>query len=893
MVARISRFTIALALAWAALCLLASPGAALQVGTTTEDAPKRQVLFLNSYHNGYSWSDDIFTGVRRSLRDGPYAIDLQLEYLDAKKHPGRENVDLLALLMAAKFSKTRFEVVIVSDNDAYDFMREYGGALFPGIPTVFCGVNDFQPEEIVGLPMTGLVENPDIEANLRLAALLHPDRRRFVVVADDSVTSRAIVAQFRQAAPRFAARFEYEYHEVFTPAQLTTLAGTITENDVIFYVPFYLDDDGFTYSAEEVLRMLAAQTDAPIYSGWDFLLGHGMVGGKLLSGERHGEAAADMALAILSGAKVQDIPVDYSPQDENVFDWTVVKRFNIPMSSLPEGSRFINQPAPFYELQKPIFWTIIASLVIMSAILVQLILTNAKRRRAEEQVKEQLNFMQLLLDTIPQLVYWKDAKGRYMGANKSFADFFGLGDPRKVIGLTNRDLMHIDDHARRGDDADQEMLVSGSVMTRRIWELSRPDGQAATLDITKVPLSDHKGQVVGVLSTAEDITSKVSLERQLLQSQKMEALGTFVSGIAHDFNNILTTVINSAELALLDLPKDADGFQDIQRALRAAQRGSRLIMQMHTYSRPSREGFKAVDIALAVREALGLLRVSLPGNIRVVERIEPGPSTTMANPTQINQVVMNLCTNAFQAMRETGGVLTVELSRRAIDMPPPGAPDLPPGVYLLLAVEDSGPGIPEVIRDKIFDPFFTTKDKGEGTGLGLAVVQGIAKAHKGRIVLASAQGAGARFELWLPCAECSAAAEMDQVGEPREGRERILFVEDNPDQLVAVPRALSRLGYQVTPARGALEALDALASGERFDAVVTDYDMPEVDGVEFARSLAQIAPGLPVVMVSGRRGAIEAAQRAPGIGRVLMKPYSVGELSRALGELLDDFSDGR
>ncbi|EPR32296.1 PAS/PAC sensor hybrid histidine kinase [Alkalidesulfovibrio alkalitolerans DSM 16529] len=888
---RFFRFCLALALAWAAMW--AVPSVARESAVQGPDAPKHQVLFLNSYHNGYSWSDDILAGARRTLRDSTYAIDLQLEYVDAKKHPGRENMALLARLMASKFAQTRFEVVIVSDNDAYDFMREYGTKLFPGVPTVFCGVNDFKPEEIVGLPMTGLVENPDIEANLRLAALLHPDRRRMVVIADESVTSRAIVAQFRQAAPRFAARFDYEYHNVESPAELVALAQATGDNDVVFYVPIYLEEEGYTYSAEEVLRMLSTHTNAPIYSGWEFLLGHGMVGGKLLSGERHGAAAAYMALDILDGAKVHDIPVEHAPQDENVFDWPVVKRFLIPMSSLPEGSRFINQPAPFYELQKPIFWTIIASLVIMSAILVQLILTNAKRRRAEEQVKEQLNFMQLLLDTIPQLVYWKDAKGRYMGANKSFADFFGLGDPRKVIGLTNHDLMHIDDHARRGDDADQEVLVSGTGMTRMIWELSRPDGQAATLDITKVPLSDHKGQVVGVLSTAEDITSKVSLERQLLQSQKMEALGTFVSGIAHDFNNILTTVINSAELALLDLPKDAEAFQDIQRALRAAQRGSRLVMQMHTYSRPSREGFKAVDIALAVREALGLLRVSLPGNIKVVERIEPGPSTTMANPTQINQVVMNLCTNAFQAMRETGGVLTVGLSRRAIDTPPPGAPDLAPGTYLLLAVEDTGPGIPEVIRDKIFDPFFTTKDKGEGTGLGLAVVQGIAKAHKGRVVLAPAQGAGARFELWLPCSECAPAAEVDQVSAPREGSERILFVEDNPDQLVAVPRALSRLGYQVTPARGALEALDALASGERFDAVVTDYDMPEVDGVEFARSLAQIAPGLPVVMVSGRRGAIEAAQRAPGIGRVLMKPYSVGELSRALGDMLDDFSNGR
>ncbi len=852
---------------------------------------KRQILFLNSYQNGYSWSDHLLEGVRRGFKGAPFDIDLQVEYLDAKKHPGADKAMLLAELMASKFNQVTLDAIIVSDNDAYEFMLAHQPWLFPGVPVVFCGVNDFKPEQIAGRPFTGLVENPDVAATLEVAARLHPDRSRCVVISDQDTTSRAIVAQFRKAMPRFANRFTFEFWDTIALSSLSDRVASLNDDAIVYQVPFYLEVNGTSYSPEELAALIARHTRAPVYSSWEFLLGSGLMGGKMLSGVRHGEAAAQRVIQILGGTRPEDIPVSFEPQDEFIFDWQVLQRFLISTRLLPENSRFINEPAPFYELQKPVFWTIIASLLLMSVILIQLVMANAKRRTAEGQLKEQLGFMRLLLDAIPQLVYWKDIKGRYMGANKSFTDFFGLGDVRSVIGLTNHDLMDIDDHAQRGDDADQSVLVSGLPQHRLTWEMERPDGSAAVLEIAKVPLTDLRGQIVGVLSTAEDITGRISLERQLIQSQKMEALGTFVSGIAHDFNNILTTVINSAELALLDLPKDAEADQDVRRALRAAQRGSRLVSQMHTYSRPSREGFKPVDIALAVREALNLLRASLPGNIRLVEAIEDGPATALANPTQINQVVMNLCTNAFQAMRETGGILTVGLSRLRIEDAAPDAPSLPPGSYLSLVVVDTGPGISPAIRDKIFDPFFTTKDKGEGTGLGLAVVQGIVAAHKGAIILRGEPGQGARFEVWLPCADCAAVAssETETALPPREGSEHILFVEDNPDQLQVLPKALERLGYVVTPARDALEALDALARGERpFDVVVTDYDMPEIDGVEFARNLFQVAPGLPVIMVSGRRGAAAAAVRAPSIRRVLHKPYSAAELSRAVGEVLDE-----
>ena len=422
-------------------------------------------------------------------------------------------------------------------------------------------------------------------------------------------------------------------------------------------------------------------------------------------------------------------------------------------------------------------------------------------------------------------------------------------------------------------------------------ELKLANGEMVILELTKLPLHDYEGRVIGVLSTAEDVTRKVSLERQLLQSQKMEAIGTFVSGIAHDFNNILTTIINSAELALLDLPAESEPAEDVRRALNAAQQGSHLVSQIHTYSRPTREGFLPTEVASTVQQALGLIRASLPGNIRLREDVEPTLGLCLADPTQLRQVVMNLCTNAFQALRDSGGIIEVGLHR--VELPPERADllALTPGEYLCLSVCDNGPGIPPPIAPKIFDPFFTTKSMGEGTGLGLAVVQGIVKGHKGAISLSSEPWTMTRFEIFLPYeSEDAQTREPSERPAPR-GSERILFVEDDLDQLGTIPKVLGRLGYSVVACRGADAASAALsADGEdsRFDIVVTDFDMPEMTGVDFSRTLQQIRPDLPVILVSGRRSAIDAAKGVGNIRHVLAKPYSGRSLSEAIRAVLDE-----
>jgi CheY-like chemotaxis protein len=340
----------------------------------------------------------------------------------------------------------------------------------------------------------------------------------------------------------------------------------------------------------------------------------------------------------------------------------------------------------------------------------------------------------------------------------------------------------------------------------------------------------------------------------------------------------------------MDIDEDSMTHEDLSRVLTASQRGSRLVKQILTFSRPSQEGFVPINVSEVVHEAAGLIKASFPGNIRVGEHIVTPRILCMADPTQIHQIVMNLCTNAFQAMRTQGGDLSLILSTEILAGTRAKVLDVHPGYYAKLTIEDNGPGIDAHIIDKIFDPFFTTKDKSEGTGLGLAMVHGIVKGHKGAIEVRSQHDNGASFSIYLPLAEQTLEDTSIKVDRGVErGYGRIVFVEDDADQLQTIPRVLALLGYKVTPVKSARNALRIIEHQAECDLVITDYDMPEMNGLDLAKRLMDMAPHLPVIMVSGRNMAIEAeaTRNIPNIREVLPKPYNKKTLSAAICRALD------
>ncbi len=850
---------------------------------------KKNIFYLNSYHNGYLWSDHILKGIQDLFKErDDYLIDLQVEYMDSKKYSGEPMIAMLLEHYRQKFSHTRFDAIIVSDDNAYNFMLRYQSQLFPGVPLVFCGVNDFRRGQIADRPnITGVVENPNFIETIQVALSLHPDKTKMLIIGDKSLTGRAIQNQLRAVAPAFAGRLEFEFQEDMGLDELLAWLPTLPDDRFLFMVPIYLDAHQQFYSADEVLSLIHRTVNIPIYSAWAFLLGHGIVGGKLHDGVMEGRLAAQMALRILGGEPPTTIPVKEIFDDPYMFDYNVLEQFKIKESQLPSGSILINEPYNFYTINKQIFWIIITSFAVLLFVVLLLVTNHLQKRTVEKELQQSQRMLRLVLDTIPLLVYWKDRELRYMGVNRAFLDFFGFATEEEVLSKPDAVILERPDYARRAAQADQMVMNTNRPLLRVEWEFENIRGLSRVLEIAKVPLHDREGQVVGILSTAEDVTQRASLERQLLQSQKMEAIGTLAGGIAHDFNNILTSIINSIELALMDGPEDALITADLTRALKAGQRGSRLVKQILAFSRPSQAEFQIIRPAEAVHEALGLIKASLPKYIEVKEHIEAETAFCQADPTQLNQIVMNLCTNAFQAMRDQGGELEVTLVEEDLDAAGAKPLNLSPGPYLRLSIADTGPGIAPEILDKIFDPFFTTKGKAEGTGLGLAVVLGIVRNHGGGIRLESAPFERTAFDIFLPRITQPQPEGVADQNQATMGRGSILFVEDDEDQLATAPRMLSRLGYQVTPCRSALMAIEALERApEAFDLVLTDYDMPEMDGIELAHRLETLVPGLPVVLVSGRLGAVQNWPSGGNIRKLVHKPYDQAAMAQAIREAL-------
>jgi signal transduction histidine kinase/DNA-binding response OmpR family regulator len=384
------------------------------------------------------------------------------------------------------------------------------------------------------------------------------------------------------------------------------------------------------------------------------------------------------------------------------------------------------------------------------------------------------------------------------------------------------------------------------------------------------------------------------LERHLRQSQKMEAIGTLASGIAHDFNNILGAVIGYAELALLNTPVESKSRRSIEMVLTAGGRAKDLVTQILAFSRQSEEERKPIQIDVILQEVLKFMRASLPATIEIQKDIDANIENIMADPVQIQQVLMNLCTNALHAMREKGGVLDVKLA--SVNLSPEYAarlPDLKSGPYVRVTVKDTGHGMDEATMAKIFDPYFTTKEKGVGTGLGLALVHGIVKKHGGAVRVHSELGKGSVFDLYFPSIRKETFSETRAQEEMPTGHEHILLIDDEQALVDMGKEMLEYLGYQVETLTSSVDALELFCADPfRFDLVITDLTMPNITGDKLAMELRRIRADIPIVICTGySERLLEERIKVAGIGAFVMKPILMAKLARAIREVLDPKSD--
>lgn len=498
------------------------------------------------------------------------------------------------------------------------------------------------------------------------------------------------------------------------------------------------------------------------------------------------------------------------------------------------------------------------------------------------------NKFQILVDELPLGVAMVDKDGRFRYLSPRFTEIFGYGMDDI---LTRQDWLEkaypepvcrqemLSRFERARETADSGMMRSSAVKTRC------KDGTDKQVQVRAVFLAGGD-QVV----TYEDVSAQMRLEDRLRQAQKMEALATLAGGIAHDFNNILSAMIGFSELTLYDLPAGSAAAGKIAQVLTAGRRAKNLVGHILAFSRQTEQEPIPLALHLIVKEALSLLRSTLPTTIEIREDAAPA-GIVLGDPTQMHQVIMNLCTNAYHAMREKGGVLGVNLKKVTVDSRLENAqPDLPAGNYVRLTVSDTGYGMPPEVTSRIFEPYFTTKAEGEGTGLGLAVVHGIVKSHRGTINVYSEPGKGTVFHVYLPQIE---RAPKDQR-EPHEaplsiGEERILFVDDEPILANLGKQMLETLGYAVVTRTSGVEALELFRDNPGiFDLVITDMTMPLMTGAELAAELTRIRSDIPIILCTGFSYSMsEEKAKAIGVREYAMKPLMRQDLARIVRKVLD------
>lgn len=428
-------------------------------------------------------------------------------------------------------------------------------------------------------------------------------------------------------------------------------------------------------------------------------------------------------------------------------------------------------------------------------------------------------------------------------------------------------------------------------------ELVRKDGSILPVWRKEKAIFDESGNFKGSVVYNHDLSvirkaqqEKLSLEARLRQAQKMEAIGTLAGGIAHDFNNILGAILGYSELLLYRLAESNPLRRDLLQIFQAGQRAKDLVRQILTFSRQSEQSRNLLDITPIVKETIKLLQASIPSTIEIRQKIDGRIGRIMGDPSQIHQVLMNLCTNAAYAMRDEGGFLEVGLDQVVF---PPHAPvphpELEPGTYVRLTVRDSGCGMDPETMERIFDPYFTTKPKGEGTGLGLSVVHGIIRGHGGVITVESKPEEGSTFQIYFP--------QIDKKGEDLQelepsvsgGTERVMFVDDEKPLTDSGRRMLEHLGYEVVALTNSLEALEYFRTHrDSVDLVITDLTMPHMTGDILAREMMLIRPDIPIILCTGFSDLMsEDKARSMGLREFITKPLVMKHLARAVRYALD------
>jgi PAS domain S-box-containing protein len=840
-----------------------------------------QVLVIHSYHPGFTWTDKEQHGIENGFRAAGLAVDLQVEYLDAKRHPGPAVRDRFEELLATKLAGIRYPVVLTTDNAALEFALKVRPRLFSQAAVVFCGFNG-PPEQVVGSEqnVTGTLERWDPGGTLRAIARMQPAVRSILVVHDQTESGLGTRADLLAVIPAFRERFHFEFLPPESREATLARLQQLPDGWAVLLMGYNVDAAGAVLDSAASGRLLAEHARVPVYTMDETRFTGGVVGGSLLTGERQGAAAAGLAARILAGTPVDRLPVVRDPVAVLRFDEPALRRFGIAPSSLPPGSALVHAPTSYYRRHPYRVVGLVVFVISLMALSTWLAVDVLRRRRAEEALRSSEENLRVTLDSIGDGVMATDARGAITSLNPAAEALTGwtraeaTGRPAgEVLRLVSAD------GSPSASPIDAALREGKPVSLGGPFALLARDGSRREVADSAAPIRGRTGAVLGAVLVFRDITAERAMQEQLRQAQRMEVVGQLAGGVAHDFNNILTAILGAAQLLVEHLPDGSDNRGLADELVGAAMRATELTRQLLAFSRKGAMQMHPVAMHGIIDEAVHLLSRSLDKRIAIERRLEARPDTLLGDPALLQSAILNLAVNGRDAMPD-GGTLTFSTS--ILPAPAGGAGGPPSGELLCVTVTDTGAGMDAAVRRRLFEPYFTTKPAGKGTGLGLASVYGCVKSHKGQIEVESAPGMGSAFRMLFPLlrgVQVEVAAPDDQVV---RGQGRILVLDDEEIVRNAVARMLRDMGYIVEVFGDEREAVERFRSGpEEIDLVILDLVMPQLGGQEVFRLMRSADPTARVLLASGfTQLKVTSELLAAGALGFIHKPVRMEELSR-------------
>jgi len=722
---------------------------------------KKTILLINSYHIGYRWTDDVTEGFLSSFTPNDPFIDIRVEYMDLKNFNFPEYIDLQKQLLEYKYKNIKLDVVIINDNIALEFTKKYRAELIPDVPIVFCGINQFSDSLIAGMHnITGVAEDYDIKKTLNLALSLHPKTKTIAVVCDSSAIGKSNYSEFKKIEPDYSSKYKIIEMVYWTESELIYALKNLPVNTLVMRFSTLHTRDGVFLSEKRVKEIWETYCSAPTYTSLGHLVRADIIGGMLNIGQVHGKLVAEMCSKILNGVKADSIHIVRNSPTRPIFNYHMMKRYGINESMLPPETIIINRSFTFYEKYKNVVWSGILIILVLSSFVLVLSINIIMRKKAQQTLIEKEKQYRTLVETIPHGILEIDNNANITYVNTALKKNFHYSDSE----LLGKSLYNFIPEEQR----DVMKYTINNILKERvsspqyIGKYHTKEGTPLYIQIDWAYKRKAQGDISGFISIVSDITKRIKAEKeakikqeQLIQADKMVALGTLVSGVAHEINNpnnfiilnipilkkIWISVIpilneyyetnGDFKIARFPYKQIRDEYFDIcSNVLDGAGRIKAIVKDLKEYSGKEEECVtEEININKVVLSCINLLgnNIKKYTNHLKLELSEELPLIA-GNYQHFEQILINLIQNACQSLvdKNKAVIIKTEYNKNMVE----------------IHVIDNGIGIAQDSQHRIFDPFFTTKrDKG-GTGLGLSVSNNLVQKYNGVLKFISVENKG-------------------------------------------------------------------------------------------------------------------------------------------------------